>query len=95
MAFALTLDKLNSPSGTLWNPIKVHQMHSSGRPAEVSSPRCREEEWRESGTVLLVDDEETVREIGSEMLKEEEGLLPGIVKRQSFNMKEVLGVSGG
>jgi two-component system, cell cycle sensor histidine kinase and response regulator CckA len=43
---------------------------ASGRPAEVVRQQCREEEWRGSGTVLLVDDEETVREIGSEMLKE-------------------------
>lgn len=30
----------------------------------------RDVEWQGSGTVLLVDDEETVREIGTEMLKE-------------------------
>jgi two-component system, cell cycle sensor histidine kinase and response regulator CckA len=43
---------------------------STGRSFFWISPQCREEEWRGSGTVLLVDDEETVREIGSEMLKE-------------------------
>jgi len=43
---------------------------ASGRPAEVFNLENREEEWRGSGTVLLVDDEETVRGIGSEMLRE-------------------------
>jgi DNA-binding NtrC family response regulator len=43
---------------------------STGRSFFWISPQCREEEWRGSGTVLLVDDEETVREIGAEMLKE-------------------------
>lgn len=41
---------------------------ASGRPAEIASRRVPSEEWHGSGTVLLVDDEESVRDIGSEML---------------------------
>lgn len=43
---------------------------ASDRPAELFNDNCRKDEWSGSGTVLLVDDEETVRGIGSEMLKE-------------------------
>ena len=43
---------------------------ASGRPAELFNCASHEDEWRGSGTVLLVDDEETVRGIGTEMLKE-------------------------
>ncbi len=41
----------------------------SGRPEEIFSSDSEIDDWRGSGTVLLVDDEETVRSIGSEMLK--------------------------
>jgi len=43
---------------------------ASGKPAELFDVATNEEGWSGSGTVLLVDDEETVRSIGSEMLKE-------------------------
>ncbi len=43
---------------------------ASGRPAEIFNSESDRDEWRGSGTVLLVDDEETVRGIGTEMLKE-------------------------
>ena len=43
---------------------------ASGRPAEIFNGEAHKVEWRGSGTVLLVDDEETVRGIGVEMLKE-------------------------
>ena len=40
------------------------------RPAEMFNGQDHTGEWKGSGTVLLVDDEETVRAIGSEMLRE-------------------------
>jgi signal transduction histidine kinase/DNA-binding response OmpR family regulator len=43
---------------------------ASGRPAELCEPESATPAWRGKGTVLLVDDEETVRGIGTEMLKE-------------------------
>ncbi|MFH1026564.1 MAG: PAS domain S-box protein, partial [Pseudomonadota bacterium] len=43
---------------------------SSGRPSEIFNCESKLDEWRGSGTVLLVDDEETVRGIGVEMLRE-------------------------
>ncbi len=43
---------------------------ASGRPDEIFNGKSRTEVWQGSGTVLLVDDEETVRGIGVEMLKE-------------------------
>lgn len=41
---------------------------ASNRPVVMVNRHVHGEEWPVSGTVLLVDDEETVREIGSEML---------------------------
>ena len=60
--------KVNSEPGRgstfkLFLPASAQQPRIM-RPAEVEHP------WRGSGTVLLVDDEETVRAIGSEMLRE-------------------------
>ena len=43
---------------------------ASDRPAELFNGESHKDNWRGAGTVLLVDDEETVRGIGSEMLKE-------------------------
>jgi PAS domain S-box-containing protein len=43
---------------------------ASGRPAELCNDSGHSDEFRGSGTVLLVDDEETIRGVGSEMLKE-------------------------
>ena len=43
---------------------------ASGRPADLFNHVHHPDEWHGSGTVLLVDDEETVRGIGAEMLKE-------------------------
>jgi len=43
---------------------------SSDRPAEIFNHVSDDDAWRGSGTVLLVDDEETVRAIGKEMLQE-------------------------
>jgi CheY-like chemotaxis protein len=43
---------------------------SSSRPAEIFNGASGTNEWLGSGTVLLVDDEETIRGIGAEMLKE-------------------------
>jgi PAS domain S-box-containing protein len=43
---------------------------ASGRPAEISRDQSVGGEWRGAGTVLLVDDEECVRNIGAEMLQE-------------------------
>lgn len=40
------------------------------RPAELFNGDVKVDSWRGSGVVLLVDDEETIRAIGSEMLKE-------------------------
>jgi len=42
---------------------------ASGRPAEIFNGECHTDERHGSGTVLLVDDEETVRGVGAEMLK--------------------------
>ena len=42
----------------------------SGRPAETFNGTSDDNAWQGSGTVLLVDDEETIRGIGAEMLKE-------------------------
>ena len=42
---------------------------ASGRPAEIFNNVSDHEQWQGSGTVLLVDDEETVRGIGKEMLQ--------------------------
>ncbi len=43
---------------------------ASGKPAEIFNHDSRNEHWKGSGTVLLVDDEETIRGIGAEMLRE-------------------------
>jgi PAS domain S-box-containing protein len=43
---------------------------ASNRPAELFDTSNSTTHWQGNGTVLLVDDEETVRGIGSEMLKE-------------------------
>lgn len=43
---------------------------ASERPAEVFNGDVQKDAWKGSGTVLLVDDEETIRGIGGEMLKE-------------------------
>lgn len=43
---------------------------ASGRPAEIFDHESRQDDWQGSGRVLLVDDEETIRGIGAEMLKE-------------------------
>jgi CheY-like chemotaxis protein len=43
---------------------------ASNRPSELFNGTSHKDEWRGQGTVLLVDDEETVRGIGAEMLKE-------------------------
>lgn len=43
---------------------------ASDRPAEVFNGAAQKDAWKGSGTVLLVDDEETIRGIGAEMLKE-------------------------
>lgn len=43
---------------------------ASGKLAEIFNHDTRDDHWKGSGTVLLVDDEETVRGIGAEMLRE-------------------------
>lgn len=43
---------------------------ASGKPAEIFNHDSENDHWKGNGTVLLVDDEETVRGIGTEMLKE-------------------------
>jgi len=43
---------------------------ASSRPAEIFNCANHDEDWKGEGKVLLVDDEETVRGIGTEMLKE-------------------------
>ena len=43
---------------------------ASSRPAEMFNQDGSPDGWRGNGTVLLVDDEETVRGIGAEMLRE-------------------------
>ncbi len=43
---------------------------ASSRPAELFDINENEDNWQGSGTVLLVDDEETIRGIGAEMLEE-------------------------
>ena len=43
---------------------------ASNRPAEIFNGESHKDDWKGSGTVLLVDDEETVRGIGKEMLQE-------------------------
>jgi len=43
---------------------------ASNRPADIFNHDSLNDHWKGSGTVLLVDDEETIREIGAEMLKE-------------------------
>jgi PAS domain S-box-containing protein len=43
---------------------------ASGRPVEVVENQPAGGDWQGHGTVLLVDDEESVREIGTEMLRE-------------------------
>jgi PAS domain S-box-containing protein len=43
---------------------------SSGKPAELFNGNNHHDDWQGAGTVLLVDDEETVRGIGGAMLKE-------------------------
>jgi CheY-like chemotaxis protein len=43
---------------------------ASDRPAEIFNGADQIDGWKGTGTVLLVDDEETVRAIGSEMLRE-------------------------
>jgi CheY-like chemotaxis protein len=43
---------------------------ASEKPAQISNHEGVESNWKGSGTVLLVDDEETVRSIGADMLEE-------------------------
>ena len=43
---------------------------ASNRPVELFNNLAHHDDWKGSGTVLLVDDEESVRGIGVEMLKE-------------------------
>jgi CheY-like chemotaxis protein len=43
---------------------------ASGKPVEIFNHDRQTDDWHGSGTVLLVDDEETVRGIGKEMLHE-------------------------
>ena len=43
---------------------------ASSRPAELFNGKSLMDDWQGSGTVLLIDDEETVRGIGKEMLRE-------------------------
>ena len=43
---------------------------ASGRPANIFNHVGYEDNWKGSGTVLLVDDEETIRGIGKDMLQE-------------------------
>ncbi|NVN92835.1 MAG: PAS domain S-box protein [Desulfuromonadales bacterium] len=43
---------------------------ASNRPVEIFNHDSHVDEWKGSGTVLLVDDEETVRGIGKELLQE-------------------------
>jgi PAS domain S-box-containing protein len=43
---------------------------ASNRPAEIFNGASHHDDWKGEGTVLLVDDEETVRGIGAEMLRE-------------------------
>lgn len=43
---------------------------ASGKPAQIFNHDGFENNWKGSGTVLLVDDEETVRDIGKDMLQE-------------------------
>jgi len=43
---------------------------ASSNPEEICNANHGDDSWRGNGTVLLVDDEETIREIGSEMLRE-------------------------
>ncbi len=43
---------------------------ASSRPEEIFNVEAQKDDWLGCGTVLLVDDEETVRGIGAEMLKE-------------------------
>ena len=43
---------------------------ASGEPVEAYTPESEEDDWRGEGKILLVDDEEAVREIGSELLRE-------------------------
>jgi PAS domain S-box-containing protein len=43
---------------------------ASSRPADLFNGHSNGDNWHGSGTVLLVDDEETVRGIGAEMLRE-------------------------
>jgi CheY-like chemotaxis protein len=43
---------------------------TSDQPAELFNGHNHEDDWKGSGKVLLVDDEETVRGIGKEMLQE-------------------------
>ena len=43
---------------------------ASGKPSEIFNHEAGDDAWKGSGTALLVDDEETVRGIGAEMLRE-------------------------
>ena len=43
---------------------------ASGKTADISDCEAPADDWQGSGTVLLVDDEETVRGVGTEMLQE-------------------------
>ncbi len=43
---------------------------SSGRVADILAGETHKDDWRGGGKVLLVDDEETIRGVGTEMLKE-------------------------
>jgi PAS domain S-box-containing protein len=43
---------------------------ASSKPEEIFNAKSDNDSWKGSGTVLLVDDEETIRALGSEMLRE-------------------------
>ena len=42
---------------------------ASGEPIEVHTPESDQDDWQGEGKILLVDDEDAVREIGSELLR--------------------------
>jgi len=42
---------------------------ASGKPAQIFNPEAFADAWKGTGTVLLVDDEETIRAIGRDMLQ--------------------------
>ncbi len=60
--------KVNSEAGK-GSTFKI-LFPASGKPAEIFNDESQVDEWCGRGTVLLVDDEESVRCVGFEMLKE-------------------------